>query len=353
MINTMKPYGQMNEEEDPYGMASDSVADQPEQRPDTPADQPEAKAPEPYTPPTTTATPKERAGTAEGAPARTFAQLEAEGQARPPMPESAPAVMGMLEGEENQPANTPPVIDYAPSTTALPPGGTTENGGGLVHSPATDQMIPGGTTDENGGGLVHNTDQFVPQAPVNAAAPQSGNSILDLLTGGARGDQSDLQKATAAKARAQLDSSSPYDSKAVRDEYDLLGAGIDDQFATDNRALDESMAARGLYGSAGKDFHSGRASDLNVGKRSAKTALASDLANKYAASKGAYDANAINQAQGVGQTYQSNKLGYLDRLMGYGDTAFNHDLATSEFQQRQNESEQDFLMRMLAAGYGV
>lgn len=192
------------------------------------------------------------------------------------------------------------------------------------------------------------------EPPADKEPPKATNPILDLLTGGATGtDESDLEKEIADKAKKQLEDSSPYDSDAVRAEYEWLGGDIDDRFATEDRLLADRMAARGLYGSAGKDFHTGRSADLNVGKRTAKASLAQDLATKYATTKGQYDANAIDQASGVAGQADAKKRAWLQALMGYGNDAFTNDLASAEFQQRQNESEQDFLLRMIQMGYGV
>lgn len=192
--------------------------------------------------------------------------------------------------------------------------------------------------------------------PPSVAAPNSSAPqwLVDLLQGGIQGtNKSDLQKATEAKALDRLNGSSPYGSKDVQDEYNWLAQNIDDDYAMQGRALDNSFANKGLYGSAGKDFHSGRLADLNVGRRSAKETLAQDLATKYATSKGQYDAQAVDQANQIGQTDQANRFAWLNNYFNYGNDAYNHDLATAEFQQRQNESEQDYILRLLQMGYGV
>lgn len=249
---------------------------------------------------------------------RTFAQMRDEGYARPP----APAIQAI------------PPAPQMPSVPAMSP----------APAPPTPMMV---------------TDSAPPPpavAPAAAApqAPSSADAILALLTGGAQGtNKTPLQTATDQKLLAQLNGSSPYDSQAVRDEYSYLAGNIDDDYVQQQRALLNADAQRGLYGSVGKDFESGRLADLNVGQRSAKISLAQDLANKYATSKGQYDANAISQAQAGTNADDANRRSWLAALMGYGDDAFNHDLATAQFQQRQNESEQDYLLRLLNAGYGV
>jgi hypothetical protein len=176
-------------------------------------------------------------------------------------------------------------------------------------------------------------------------------NLLSQLGGG--GFSSTLQSDTLKAADDQLNNPSPYNSQAVKDQYDWLAGNIDDDFATKQRQLDEDQARKGLYGSVGKDFHSGRAADLNVGQRTAKTSLARDLANQYATTAGQYGANAITQGQNTTTQANANNLAYLSQLMGFGQNAFNNDLQTAQFGQHQSENEQDYLLRLLEAGYGA
>ena len=139
----------------------------------------------------------------------------------------------------------------------------------------------------------------------------------------------------------------------MRKEYDWSAGNIDDDFDTRQRMLDQQMAARGLFGSAGKDFHSGRLSDLNVGRRSAKESLARDLDTKYAQSYNDYLSNAINEGQTATNAQNAQQLSWLNALIGYGDTAFNHDLETAKFNHGLDIDYEALLKAMLAAGYGA
>lgn len=436
----IKPYRAIEDEQDPYKGYSDSNAVSPDQPPVPQQQQSESRqreaapeAPKPYMPPPSADKNNAVSGGAdEPQPQRTFAQMEAEGQARPPMPRSAEMVSSLIatpappsspmpespaiadetgfassEGANAAPTMAGPSAVARGATTDDNPTGENRSEEGFLGMKQqgrirlydsgdhgyVDQY--GNPVDADGVALpvkmatngAHYTgpdfyqpdpsqpnyqpNRALPWAPPTAQPtgtpatpptpvdetkqpPQSNDAVLKLLTDNATGaNPSDLQKAVTAKTKAQLESSSPYDSKAVRDEYNWLSGNIDDKYAMDTRALDEGMAARGLYGSAGKDFHSGRLSDLNVGKRSAKTSLAQDLANKYATTKGQYDANAINQGESVASQGDAQQRAWQQLLQSFGNDAFNHDLAGAEFGQRQNESEQDFLMRMLQLGYGV
>lgn len=128
-----------------------------------------------------------------------------------------------------------------------------------------------------------------------------------------------------------------FDTDALRDQFEYLSGDIDDDFTMANRDLDESMARRGLYGSTGADFHSGRAADLNVGRRTARTALARDLAHQ-AAQSGAQD--------------RRDRLAWLSALMGFGQQAFENDLTTALFDRNTAQDEQSLLEQLLGFGYG-
>lgn len=378
---------QQEDEQDPYKGYSDSNAAQAEVPQETQPQEPTAI--KPYEPPKTETKPSEPKAVPETripvAPVKTFAQMEADGEARPPMPTSSipepiqayQPPSGSMGSGEPKPLPIPPTTERAfvpqvPDETGMvgsnappaPPAQPPAPPPAPPQPPAQPPVAPTPAVADETGLVGSNApavppqvqSQVQPPAPVPVAPPQPATPdwLLSLLQGGAQGTtQSDLQKATSAKALDRLNSASPYDSQAVRDEYNYLAGNIDDDYAMQQRAADESFAGRGLYGSAGKDFHSGRLSDLNVGKRSAKTALAQDLANKFATTKGQYDATAVDQANNIGQTEQSNKFGYINDLMGYGNDAFSHDLATAQFQQGVNESEQDYILRLLQLGYGV
>ncbi len=251
---------------------------------------------------------------------------------------------------------------YTPDFDQLPvddPSGSMGSGGdSTLTGPAPyDPAIQGGLGGGDGGdhrpGVPSGKpgDQLLPTPP---AAPSSADSILPLLTGGATGTASTpLQDATTKATLDQFNTPNPFNSDEVKREYGDLGAGIDADYDTRQRNLSNQFAQRGLFGSVGKDFASGRAADTEVGRRTAKTQLASDLAKAQAVSQGQYQANAINQGQAGTQQGQGNQLAWLNALMGYGNDAFNHDLSTANFQENQNENEQDYLLRLLQAGYGV
>lgn len=200
------------------------------------------------------------------------------------------------------------------------------------------------------------TDAGPAPAPPAAGpnAPSPSLDVLSTLMSGVNGEGagSELAGATNDAALGQLRNPSPYNSDEVKAQYDWLAGDIDDDFSQRERSLDESMARRGLYGSAGKDFHSGRLSDLNVGQRSAKTSLARDLANKYATSFGDYNRNAITQGQNVSGQANNQSLDWLKTLFGYGQQGFDNDMQSAEFNARRDDEYNRLLQMMLQAGYG-
>lgn len=285
------PYRYQGADQDPRG-DEDAYARRPRQT--TPMQAPAIAPPPPVQP------------VAQGVPpvSPTFAQMQASGQARPPSPTVA-ASGGNGVG-----------IGIVPPS-AIP-------GGGVIGPDLTSRLHPGGQLPRPGG-----VAQLPPPPPPTTTPAQTGPNfnvleyILNQLASGY---------------------TNPYDSAAVKSEYDRLAQGIDDQYATNQRTTNNSFARQGLYGSAGKDFNSGRLADLNIGQRTAKTALASDLAQKYADT-----AAAFQQAQ------NQRSMDWLRTLMGFGQQAFENDITTNELNRRADESERDYLLRImqLANGGGV
>ena len=93
-------------------------------------------------------------------------------------------------------------------------------------------------------------------------------------------------------------------------------------------------------------------SDLNIGRRNARTNLAQDLAHQYASTLGDYQTNAVNAGNQTANASGNNQLSWLQQLMGYGQQGFNNDLNTARFNADQNNTYQDFLLKMLSQGYG-
>ncbi len=235
--------------------------------------------------------------------------------------------------------NTPPTSDGTP-LPALPP---TQIAGPSTSPPASGAPV-GATSTSTPAGTPTATG-----VPSTSATPGS-TDILSLLTGGANGTGagSAVQDATQAKTLDLLNNPSPYGSQDVKDLYSWESGNIDDQYKLKQDALDEEMARRGLGDSTNK---AGRLNDLNIGQRSAKEALAENLDQNYASTLGNYQTGAVNAGNTVGTTAQNNNQSWLAQLMGYGQNAFNNDLATNSQNQTATSSYQNFILQMLGLGY--
>ncbi len=230
--------------------------------------------------------------------------------------------------------------------TYLPPGGVSSAGGqgiaptdqtptqGGTQPPAT--SLPGGTTG---------TTDTPGTTPTGGAY-----DVLNAITQGAQGQGggSAVQNATQQKTLDLLNNPSPYNEAAVKDYYNTQAQGIDDQYALQQKALSEEMARRGLGNST---IFGGNLEDLNIGKRTAKEALSNDLAHQFATSEGQYANNAINTGNTVGNTAQQAQQNWISQLMGYGQNAFQNDLATNQQNQNATNNWQNYILQLLGMGY--
>lgn len=296
------------------------------------------------------------------APAETFTQMQEAGKARPPMP---PGSAGLPQAPgaiiEPEVAFPPPIVDapnaiIEPEVAFPPPIGAP----GAIIEPVEQFPVLGGEP----GAIVEPEVQFPvidepgaivePPNPTGMVegGPDNSVDLLSMLLSGAQGEGSELSDATGQAALDQLHNPSPYNADVVKNTYTDLAGGIDSDFDARQRSLDNQFARRGLWGSVGKDFASGRAADTEIGRRDAKTSLASDLARNFATSYGDYNANAINQGANVaGQEDQSARQ-WLQQLLGYGQQGFENDLSVAQFNDQQNDEYERLLQLMLQAGYG-
>jgi UDP-glucose 6-dehydrogenase len=80
--------------------------------------------------------------------------------------------------------------------------------------------------------------------------------------------------------------------------------------------------------------------------------MSMNLANEQAKNQAAYQQQGIDQALAASGLDQNSAMQYINSLMGYGQNAFNNDLATNAANSRDAQAQQDFLLQMLKAGYG-
>lgn len=244
------------------------------------------------------------------------------------------------------PGATPPAAQ-PPATT--PPGSTPP---ATSPPPGTEGVGPARPVGRPGQPGTETVENWTPSG-TNTTNSQSSADILKMLMAGAmgKGNGSEVDAATRKALMEQFTNPSAYGLPQVKEAYDWLGGQIDDQYALKEKDLEEEMARRGL--SAGSTIGAGRLADLNIGKRSAKESMAYDLAQNLAKDTGASRANAITQGGNYGQNASNSQLNWLKGLMGYGQQGFENDLATAEFNWKQDNAWQDFLMKLFGAGYGT
>ncbi len=252
----------------------------------------------------------EPAQPAPQAPKQTFAQMQQAGYARPNPPAPAPAPVQQAPA----PAQVSPYTGQTPVLTAQAPAATQP----VAMPPAYTQ-----------------------------ATPAASGAGLDIGAELARQyQQGGISPEVAQGISAAIANPSAYNSQLVRDIYGQLGQNIDDEFAQRETALREEMAGRGLSDSS---IQGGRLADLNVGRRSARQGLANQLGQMVAQDY----AGARDRALGMGMARDQygNQLGqsYLDRLMGFGQQAFQNDMTQAEF-NRALQNDQD---RMMMAMFGL
>ena len=91
----------------------------------------------------------------------------------------------------------------------------------------------------------------------------------------------------------------------------------------------------------------GRLADLNVQRRSAKEQLANQLATQQAQDFAQARAAALNAALGGQQQYYGQNMGYLDRLMNYGQQGFQNAMTQAEFNRLLQNDQDQMMLRML------
>lgn len=261
------------------------------------------------------------------------------------------------------PVVTPPVVTppaTTPPATSTPPATTPPATSGVGTPPATGTTTPSGGDKPNAGEqapVKPTSTQGTATNTGTGAGTNTSQSTFDLLQSliagaGGKGQGSELRAQAMKAAADRLAAPNPYGEAQYKTQYETQAKGINDQFDTAQRKLSDEMAARGLYGSVGKDFNSGRAADLNIGQRNALSDMSMNLANEQAKNQAAYQQQGIDQALAASGLDQNSAMQYINSLMGYGQNAFNNDLATNAANSRDAQAQQDFLLQMLKAGYG-
>lgn len=271
-----------------------------------------APAPAPAQPAPAQPAPPQRG---QPAPQQTFADMQKAGQARPNPPAPAPAPVQQAPA----PAQVAPYAGQAPVLQAQP----------APTQPATQPTQ-------------------APPAYTQANQPAAGAQGLDIGAELARQyQQGGISDEVRQGISGAIANPSAYNSQLVRDIYGQLGQNIDDEFAQRETMLREEMAGRGL---ADSSIQGGRLADLNVGRRSAKQGLANQLGQMVAQDYSSARDRALGM--GMARDQYGNQLGqsYLDRLMGFGQQAFQNDMTQAEFNRALQNDQDRLMMAMFGLG---
>lgn len=258
-----------------------------------------------------------RQSVTEGAqPRKTFAQMQQEGYARPNPPAPAPA-----------PAQAP-----APAGVQMYDGGMPI----LQQAPAQPMAVQ------------QQAPAQAPMASQTQMLPTASGQGLDIGAELARQyRQGGVSDEVSRGISGAIANPSAYNSDLVKNIYGQLGQNIDDDFAQRETMLREEMAGRGLSDSS---IQGGRLRDLNVGRRSAREGLANQLGQMVAQDY----AGARDRALGMGMARDQygNQMGqsYLDRLMGFGQQAFDNDIQQAQFNRMLQNDQDQLMLQMFGLG---
>lgn len=272
------------------------------------------------------------------APTQTFSQMQAAGIARPPAPSTSPM------------------------TTPYDPSGTSMTQFGGVQSVPTANSPSGGSSLEDQ--LRQAYTGYTPQAP------------KPITTGQFSAPNSSMNPQIEQALMSAIGSPSRYDSNVVKDSFGYLSGAIDDDYNARDQGLRESLASRGLGAVGDGTIGTGDQRFQNLQRRSAKQNLASELLREQANTYGQDRASALSQAMGYGQNQFGQSLDAFNanqganqqnwnqdfmgrefdagqkqqaynNYTGYGQQAFNNQMATSQMNNQQQQQQYDMLMKLL------
>ena len=151
--------------------------------------------------------------------------------------------------------------------------------------------------------------------------------------------QAPLGDATQQAMAQQLAQPTGFDDAAVQRAFQQLSGGVDDDYNTRDRQINEEMARRGLHASS---VGAGRLSDSNLSRRSAKEGIATDLLTEQARSLASARSQAIAQSLGAQQQQfgQAADVYGLNRSAGQQD--FQNTLQGTELAESMHRGDREY-----------
>lgn len=193
------------------------------------------------------------------------------------------------------------------------------------------------------------------QGMFNPTAGGAGSS-------GSGGYSNPLDPQIQAVLEGQLANPSRYDMPLVRDTFDMLNRQLSEGYNTQANQVDEEMASRGLYNST---TAGGRLGDLRTNQARAQADMAQNLlmdqARTYSGDlnaatgagmdfgrygQGEDQRKFTNQAQVYGMNADQNQRAWQN-YAGYGQQAFDNQMATANYNQNQDVINNQLLMQLL------
>jgi hypothetical protein len=320
----------------------------------------------------------------------TFAQMQQQGMARPPMPGASASVdpsqmAGLQAGMQSMLPQSPYQAGSptAPNTFfnySAPAQGTQTPGYSNNPQAWTNTFQQAGQPSTTAPSGIQPYPQApstgspynVPPVQTPGVQPVQGGDLASQIqnqyqnyqgTGAFQAPGSPLTGQTQQAAQQMLNNPSPYLIPAFQSQLQQQLGSIDDQYNTSNQAIQNNLAGRGLAqdGSIGlSDVRS-----TNLQKRTAQTDATTNLYNQLAQTYGADRANAIAAASGVqGQQFGQAQSAYgtnltaanqnfnqqqqaLQSMLGYGQQGFNNQLATQGANNQQDNANTQLMLQLL------
>ena len=257
-------------------------------------------------------------------PVPTFRQLQAQGYARPPMPNPTGAPMGFNGGNADTPFGG-----------GKPGPGQSAGGGGIEN-----QLRNQWQGYQGGGDFRYQTPQidapgaFQGQGFGGQYNPyQTPDTSMTGQFGGQGGQGGQVDQATGQSVLQGLQNPSRWDNDLIKQNYSSLAGQIDDEYNKKDLDLQGSLARRGLGATGDTTIGSNDARYQNLQRRSAKSDALQNIMTQAA----------NTQAQDRAQAVSAG--------MGYGGQQFGQGLQT--YGANANTNQQNFGQRLQAAQFGA
>lgn len=225
---------------------------------------------------------------------------------------------------------------------------STETHGGGISTVTHDNPTTGGSTTvthpQVGVAASAPGYSYTPKTAASYADPKIKEALLAGLNGGSYvNPNADAQQKMVSD---WLANPSAYDSKLLQDNFKTLGAGLDESYGLDRKAIDDQMARRGLFDSTEAV---GRLGDSQIQHDRAKSTLAQNLLTDQAhtlsadrsAASGAANAEATTGAN-IFNTNENARQGRINQAMNYDD-----DIYKRSYDDNRAAADDDYRMQQL------